>query len=242
MKLIKPSYTITTPIDGEQILKQIEVAARTCYKSEGRIEHGENGEAISARKLIKGVLLSKGHEAMLEFGGMISVKFTCDRGVSHELVRHRIASFAQESTRYVDYSDEQKNGADIQFILPPWVDEIQLGIHDSKLIAKQFAEIPEEQEFTDKDYNELVFLNAMATAEISYQSLLKRGWKPQEARAVLPNSLKTEINMACNLREWRHFFKLRCSTAAHPQMVQLTKPLLAEFKQQIPIIFDDLIF
>ena len=123
MKLIKASYEIITPINGEEILKQIELAARTCYKSEDKIEYTMNTHgsppfiANSARVLIP-KLIKNGHDAMLEFGGNITVNFICDRGVSHELVRHRLASFAQESTRYCNYGKDEH----IQFIIPCWLD------------------------------------------------------------------------------------------------------------------------
>jgi thymidylate synthase (FAD) len=230
MKLIKPSYEIITPINGEEILKQIELAARTCYKSEGKIEYEDSGWnkpneisiAKSARLLIP-KLIAHGHEAMLEFGGMITVKFICDRGVSHELVRQRIASFAQESTRYCNYGKDEH----IQFIIPNWstIEECTLiGLRGSNLINKLDA----------------VWLNHMLDSEVAYNILIKDGWSPQQARSVLPNSLKTEINVSANIREWRHIFKLRTAKAAHPQMRELMCPLLDEFKSKIPILFDDI--
>ncbi len=208
MKLIKPYYEILTPINGEDILKTIENTARTCYKSEDKITED------SAKKMIKN-LIANGHEAMIEFFD-ITVKFVCDRGVSHELVRHRIASFAQESTRYCNYSKDKFDNQ-LTFILPPWVEENN------------------EQNLSSK-----TFLVGIKRAEHYYLSLLELGWQPQQARAVLPNSLKTEIVVKMNLREWRHFFKLRCAKAAHPQMRELTIPLLKELQSKIPIIFDNI--
>lgn len=232
MKLIKPSTEILTKIDGEQILKDIEIAARTCYKSEGKIEYGEprdpyddNLIAVSARVLIK-KLIEKGHEAMLEFGGNITVKFICDRGVSHELVRHRLCSFAQESTRYCNYGNDEH----ITFIIPCWLD-IPEGI-DREIYSKHTVDTPlavsewmRAMNFSESIYNELIHL---------------AGWQAQQARSVLPNSVKTEINVSTNIRDWRHIFKLRTSKAAHPQMRELMIPLLAEFKSRIPILFDDI--
>jgi thymidylate synthase (FAD) len=220
MKITKPSYQIVTNLNPEDVLFQIECAARTCYKSEGKVEaeFDENGKikkAISARKLIKTVLLSKGHEAMLEFGGMIVVKFTCDRGVSHELVRHRIASFAQESTRYCNYSSE-KFGAEINVV-------------------------DMESHFKNPETIE-IWLNAMQYAEASYNKMIELGETAQIARSVLPNSTKTEINVGANIREWRHFFKLRCAAAAHPQMRELAIPLLEDFKTILPELFDDITY
>jgi len=254
MKLIKPSYEITTPINGEEILKQIELAARTCYKSEGKIEYkttygtyinidtNEEYEqkhlvnATSARILIPKLIL-RGHEAMLEFSGMIIVKFICDRGISHELVRHRLSSFAQESTRYCNYGKDEH----ISFIIPCWTD-FEEGIYDYKARTFindgmiHFHKGNEIQATTDH----LTWLDVVAIAELTYNKLIKKGWNPQQARSVLPNSLKTEINVGANIREWRHIFKLRTAKAAHPQMRELMCPLLDEFKLKIPILFDDI--
>lgn len=200
MKLIKPSFEILN-ISGD--LTTIEQAARTCYKSESKITEG------SAEKLVAN-LLTRGHEAMLEFVD-ISVKIITDRGVSHEIVRHRVASYAQESTRFINY----KEG--VTFIEP-------LSIENS----------PTRVQFG--------FRQALYDIEQKYIFLIENGLKPQDARAVLPNALKTEIVMKANLREWRHFFQLRCDKAAHPEMRRITVPMLEEFRKRIPIIFDDLSF
>lgn len=207
MKLIKPYTEILTPINGEEILKTIEKIARTCYKSEEKITKD------SAIILVKNLIVN-GHEAMIEFFD-ITVKFVCDRGISHEIVRHRIASFAQESTRYVNYSKGIYKG-NLTYILPNWI-TIHSVDHASRIWKRQ-----------------------VELSEKAYLALIELGWSPQQARSVLPNSLKTEINVKMNLREWRHFFKLRCSPKAHPQMGELTIPLLKEFQSKIPIIFDDI--
>lgn len=205
MKIINASYRIETSIDGKQILKRIEKAGRICYKSEDRIT-AESAEAF-ARKLIE-----RGHESVLEHES-ITVRFVCDRGVSHEIVRHRIASFSQESTRYCNYSGN-RFGNQITFIKPCFLEE---GTGGYKL-----------------------WKQAMFVAEKEYFELLNWGCTPQEARSVLPNSTKTEVVMTANLREWRHFLKLRTATAAHPQMRELTVPLLDELQRQIPVVFDDI--
>lgn len=250
MKLIKASYEITTPINGEEILKQIELAARTCYKSEDKIEYAvkdipndisqldENYYAKSARALIP-KLIKRGHEAMLEFGGNITVKFICDRGVSHELVRHRLASFAQESTRYCNYGKDEH----IQFIIPCWTDFGE-GVYTYNINERVFNGIQHFHNNHQLDATEdhLNWLDVMAITEFTYNKLLNIGWLPQQARSVLPNSLKTEINMSANIREWRHILKLRTSKAAHPQMRELMCPLLDEFKAKIPILFDDITY
>lgn len=246
MKLIKPSFKILSNVDGESILKEMEIAARTCYKSEGKIEYdwdkpiGElnrKEKAISARKLIV-KLIERKHEAMLEFGGSITVKFVCDRGVSHELVRHRMASFAQESTRYCNYGKDEH----IQFIIPEWMN-IKEDIYTTNNYT--FTNLNNE------NYDD--WFKAMFSCETRYNNLINgvnpntnkidgrmRKWTPQQARSVLPNSLKTEINIKANIREWRHIFKLRTASGAHPQMRELMCPLLDEFKVKIPILFNDI--
>jgi len=208
MKIINAGYKIITPIDGAAILKRIEQCGRVCYKSENKITEE------SAAKFVAG-LIKRGHEAMLEHCSF-TVKFIVDRGISHELVRHRIASFAQESTRYCNYSKEGFGG-EITVIKPCFLDEHSAGFGTWEIACRQ--------------------------AEKAYFDLLDWGCTPQEARSVLPNSLKTEVVMTCNLREWRHFFKLRAadvSGAAHPQMKEVTRPLLAELKKLIPVVFDDI--
>ena len=215
MKIIKPSYEILTPISdgGIKELQHIEKIGRVCYKSEDRIT--EDGE--SAKKFVK-MLISNGHEAMIEHSSL-SVKFVVDRGVSHELVRHRIASFAQESTRYCNYSKD-KFGNEITVILPCFFDT-GMGILSNSLVYQEWK-------------------LACECAEERYFNLLKMGATPQQARTVLPNSLKTEITVTANYREWRNFFKLRTAEASHPQMREVTIPLLKELKTLIPIIFDDI--
>ena len=209
MKIIKPSYEILTPISdgGIKELQHIEKIGRVCYKSEDRIT--DDGE--SAKKFVK-MLISNGHEAMIEHSSL-SVKFVVDRGVSHELVRHRIASFAQESTRYCNYSKD-KFGSEITVIEPCFWNE-DTGFYECwKVSCEQ--------------------------SERYYFELLNGGATPQQARTVLPNSLKTEITITANYREWRNFFKLRTAEASHPQMREVTIPLLKELKTLIPIIFDDI--
>ena len=215
MKIIKPSYEILTPISdgGIKELQHIEKIGRVCYKSENRMT--DDGE--SAKKFVK-MLISNGHEAMIEHSSL-SVKFVVDRGVSHELVRHRIASFAQESTRYCNYSKD-KFGNEITVILPCFFDT-GMGILSNSLVYQEWK-------------------SACECAVERYFNLLKMGATPQQARTVLPNSLKTEITITANYREWRNFFKLRTAEASHPQMREVTIPLLKELKTLIPIIFDDI--
>lgn len=199
MKIIKPYAEIlqATP-DLENL---IELAGRVCYKSEDRICEG------SAATLISRLMESK-HESVLEHGA-ITVRFVCDRGVSHELVRHRLASFSQESTRYCNYG----KAGEVTFI------DIFGGFPDVS------------QECVD------LWRLALIDAERYYLSMLKNGSTPQEARSVLPNSLKTEVVMTANPREWLHIFRLRCARTAHPQMREVMIPLQTEFQKRWPVIF-----
>lgn len=205
MRIIAPSTEILTPLDGDAILRHLELCGRVCYKSENRIT------PESAENFVRGIIARK-HEAVLEHYSF-SVRFIVDRGVSHEIVRHRLASYCQESTRYCNYSGD-RFGGEITVIKPYFLTEGTNGY-------KKWAE-------------------ACETAEREYFTLLDWGCTPQEARAVLPNSLKTELIMTANLREWRHFFKLRTSPAAHPQMYEVTIPLLKEVQEKIPVVFEDL--
>ncbi|MFH1092396.1 MAG: FAD-dependent thymidylate synthase [Pseudomonadota bacterium] len=205
MKVISPSYEIMFMPEGETLLKTLELAGRTCYKSEEKIN------ADSAKGFVKRILKS-GHHSVIEHAG-ITVRFICDRGVTHELVRHRLAAYSQESTRYANYW-QSRFGQEITVIKPFFWEE------DSPEYA--------------------LWLKAMAEAEKAYMALIERGAKPEEARSVLPNSLKTEIVMTANIREWRHVFELRCSKAAHPQIRQIMLPLLDELHRLTPVIFDDL--
>lgn len=179
----------------------IEAAARTCYKSEGLISPG------SAAKLIT-KLAGMHHDAMLEFGDA-TFRIVCDRGVSHEIVRHRIASYAQESTRYCNYASE-KRGGEIAVIMPPGLDEWQ------------------RREWED----------AMLRAEAAYLNLVDHGAAPQIARSVLPTCLKTEICVKMNFREWLHFLKLRTAPAAHPQMREVAGMVRRELIDLCPEVFD----
>lgn len=187
-----------------QTLEIIEKAGRTAYKSEDKID------SESYKNFIRKIIDSK-HESVLEHR-IITVKLVCDRGVTHEIVRHRIGSYTQESTRYCNYAKD-KFGNEITVI--------------------DIVDFMDTQQYQ-------IWEEAMHFAEKCYMDLVATGCTPQIARSVLPNSLKTEIVITYNLREWRHFFTLRTSKAAHPQMKEITLPLLAEFKRIMPIVFDDI--
>lgn len=296
MKLIKPYFeileqkprNIIIPSDMEigpkmarqelidTVYRQIEIAGRTCYKSEDKITPD------SAAKFVERMVKS-GHGAMLEHGTVylfltmssrqqyfkycsnpysvanstgeaekgtwngfvttnyrvlvengwlddleyicnpgkehekrITVRFVCDRGVSHEFVRHRVFSFAQESTRYCNYSKD-KFGNEITFIKPCFLDDSKLALYG-----------PYHTVIRDKS-PESIFIASLNNAEKDYIDLIDLGWKPQQARAVLPNSLKTELVMTGFVSDWQHFFELRCAPSAHPQAQELAIPLREEF-------------
>ena len=318
MKLIKPSYEIVDikpreiaiPDDteiGPQMVKdellntayrQIELAGRTCYKSEDKITR------TSAKEFVDRMITS-GHNAMLEFGTIylkcpisaysaehdihvvtvnplehyfgnkysrseemwdegsttgscyvttnlrvlvennwmsdliyiceptefhekrIHVKFTTDRGISHELVRHRVFSFAQESTRYCNYSKGKFDG-ELSFIIPAWwptepqtIPTGHIGIMDAHTIETMGRHAPQ-----------LHLIDMLHSSEVHYLQLIRNGMKPQDARQVLPNALKTEINMCGFESDWKHFFDLRDSSHAHPDMQALVAPLHKEFKDK----------
>lgn len=207
MRIIEPSFDILDEVNGDELLKKLEKIGRVCYKSESRITDD------SAKKFIANIIQS-GHESVIEHE-KISVRIICDRGVTHEIVRHRIASYSQESTRYCNYAND-KFGKELTLIKPIfWAED-------------------------SVEYN--CWYETMQKIEDAYNILIEKGVKPQEARSLLPNSLKTEIIVTMNLREWRHFLKLRTSLRAHPQMREIACAILGEFKKRIPIIFDDIYY
>ena len=204
MKIVEPSATILhpDPLDEHLILQQIEQYGRTAYKSEDRIT------SDSAVTFVKKLIIS-GHESVLEHIN-ITVRFVCDRGVSHELVRHRIAAYTQESTRWVNY---QKRGVEV--IKPLFWKEDSI----------QWA----------------AWVNAMVLSEFAYNHLLELGASPQQARSVLPNSLKTEIVATMNVRQWRHVLRQRTATGVHPQMREVMGLLLEQLQATLPTLFMDIL-
>lgn len=205
MKLIRASFQILTKLDGEAILKNIEAAGRTAYKSEDKIT------IDSATDFVKNKIIKAGHLSVIEHESF-SVRFITDRGISHEIVRHRLASFTQESTRFCNYSKDKHNN-ELTFI-----------------DARPYMACKGTK----------IWLETMEAAEKNYKAMMKCGISPQFARSILPNSLKTEIVVTANLREWRVIFKQRTAKSAHPQIREIMQPLLKSIKQQIPVIFDDI--
>ena len=181
MKIIEPSVELIDDFDAATIMRKLERAGRVCYKSEGNIK------VDSAEKFIRGII-KRGHESVIEHAA-VSFKIICDRGVTHELVRHRIASYSQESSRFCDYS-AGKFGGELTFIKPCF--------------------------WSEDDENFRRWSRTMALIEENYLAMRAAGARPEEARSILPNSLKTEIFVTMNLREWRHFLKLRTASALSP--------------------------
>lgn len=201
MRIVEPSFEILNAPKREEVLRHLELCGRVCYKSEDKMTEE------SASRFVR-FLIERGHESPIEHIS-ISVRIICDRGVSHEWVRHRIASYSQESTRYCNYNSE-KFGGGIAFIRPYFAENERL------------FEIWKAQ---------------MESAEKAYMDMLANGAKPEDARSVLPNSLKTEFICTMNLREWRHFFALRCAKAAHPAMREIAVPLQEAFREMLPELF-----
>lgn len=207
VKIINPSVEIVSEVNPDVMLKTIEKAARTCYKTENNISE----DTSSAVKMIT-KLIDLGHTAMIEFAD-IHVKLITDTGVLKDLSRHRHCSFAVESTRYCNYS-KGKFGTELTFIKPCNMDE-NSGIYHT-------------------------WLKTMNDIEKAYMQMAQNGALPDQLRMILPHSLKTEINMKCNMREWRYILKLRCSKAAHPSVREVMLMLLNEFHSKIPVLFDDI--
>ena len=278
MKLIKPSVKIIKQeeYDLNHIFKFIELAGRTCYKSEDKITEDSAKEFVDR-------MIKSGHGAMLEHGTVYltipnknvsrslliynyemnpyskviwtndnvyittnyrviiennwndllkyitaptefhikrtTVKFICDRGVSHEFVRHRVFSFAQESTRYCNYTKDKFNN-ELTFIIPCWFKWDEQTIHQGDF---------EKSGSGSEDSG--LYINSLLNSEQCYKYLIKEGWKPQDARAILPSSLKTELIMTGFNSDYQHFFKLRCAPNAHPQAKELADMLKDKFNK-----------
>jgi len=261
MKIVRPSWKILQL--SPEALEIIELAGRTCYKSEdkigakcsecgtmmpkiqfqshdGIVDEGweqvcdcEGSKLIFTSHEFAKMILGRGHESVIEHG-FVTVRFISNRGFTHEMVRHRLVSYSQESTRYCNYSGD-KFGSEITVIEPWW-------FKSQKHAIVEPSGSWEPYDFVDVDKMPAVgmWTNAIAAAELAYNKLISAGLPAQAARGVLPIDVKTEIVVTANFREWRHIFKMRASPAAHPDMQRLMYPLLAEFKRKIPVIFDDL--
>lgn len=226
MHIINPSFTFVNRPDAEQLLNLIETAYRICYRSE---PDGNRDTFIKSK-------ISVGHESPLEHAN-VSIIVTTNRGVTHEIVRHRIASYCQESTRYCNYAKDKFDNQ-ITFIRPEWCSEDVLGAWNEN----RYEEYTFGSESNISKY-EASWLRDCLTTEANYLKIISDGYSPQQARDVLNNSVATKIMITMNVREWRHFFKLRAigtTGKPHPEMQQFTIPMLNEFKRIIPVVFDDL--
>lgn len=215
MIIIKPFYEIL--FISQTNNKLVEYCARVCYQSQDKIKDS------SADTLVKALLSqSPPHESVIEHS-MITVRFIINRAIANELVRHRLASYSQESTRYVKYDND-----DMIFIKPAWV-SIPVGEYSPQNLVALQGLYPD---------NDLLWAESLLLAELYYKRLLMVGCKAEDARDLLPSALKAEIVITANFREWRYILKLRTSKKAHPQMREIMIPLLKELKEKIPIIFE----
>jgi thymidylate synthase (FAD) len=206
MVIVEPSFTILHPTSKEQALealRRVELAGRVCYKSEDRATSDSSSRFIQ-------MLIQRGHWSVIEHASM-TAHIVTNRGVTHELVRHRLASYSQESTRYCNYN-QGRFGGEIALVIPPELSEEEL----------------------------VIWREGVRAAEWAYLELVRRGVSPQIARGVLPNDLKAEIVVTANLREWHHLFSLRCAPKAHPHMRQVMLQGLAQAIAWFPPVFDDL--
>lgn len=228
MKLVRESVSIFTLLGDldishqERLAEYVELCGRQCYQSTHKIEPG------SSIKFIKN-LISSGHHSVLEHAN-ISAKIVTNRGVTHELVRHRLAAISQESTRYCNYSGD-RFGNELSFIIPVWISDEEVSRH-----------FPDEQ-YDDGYMNNPVYVwvNQIQSCEDEYLRLLQLGWTPEKAREILPNSLKTTIVMTMNLRMWRHVMAQRLDKKCHPEMRHTMSLIGREFLDKLPLFFEDII-
>ena len=206
MKIADPSFRFIHALPREEAYRIISEAMSNCYRAE------LNATPKTPQEMVEKAIRI-GHYSVVEHVS-VSVDIICDRGVTHELVRHRLASYSQESTRYCNYSGD-KFGRELTFIYPSW------------------THIPEAMD--SRKY--AIWEDALRIAEVRYMEMLDAGATPQEARAVLPNSLATKIAMTANLREWAHIFKLRCDLPAHPDMRQVMKMIMFAMLDLYPSVF-----
>ena len=241
MRIVNHDFEILTPISegGIKELQHIERIARVCYKSEGKI----TADGESAKKFVR-ALIKSGHTSTIEHSS-ISIKLITDRAVSHELVRHRVASYSQESQRYVNYTGD-KAGNQVTFVKPSvfaygkdYNDILRLKEYSRENFNDPLIGCGSDI-MSDTDMQQYVWLRSCVDAEGNYFDMIDSGAKPELARSVLPNSTKTEITITCNYRELRNILDLRCDNAAHPDIRFIMKRILIELCRKIPVVFDDL--
>jgi len=239
MILVKPSFKIESELDPFYIIRHIEKAIKKSYKLEKENSYEEAQEYIRKR-------IRAGHTSVIEHFSF-SVSFIVNRGFTHEIVRHRLASFTQESTRYCNYSKD-RFGHHLTFIIPPW---LNLEEGEYVLVKNNTSNVIEvypsgspfmyySTEMKSLTVNGHRWLLNLLKSEEDYMDLIKDGWKPEQARDILPHALKTEIFITANLKEWRWIFHERYSKAAHPQMIEMMGPLLEDLKNRLPVFFEDI--
>lgn len=223
-KIIKPKFHILSRLNERNILRHLEQCGRICYKSEDKITND------SCYRFIK-MLLSRGHESVIEHYSF-TVKFVCSRSLSHQLVRHRLCSFSEQSQRYCNFETKVEMG----IILPYWLDD-----NDKRKIKnKSFSstlQVPNNISLKCQHW-----LDSVIESIVSYGILIRNNSEmtPQQVRSILPNAAKTEIVCTANLRQWRHILKLRTSKGADPEIKELMIPLLNKLKEKLPTIFGDI--
>lgn len=218
MKIVEPWIEVEN-FDGKKIMKNIERACRTCYRSENLIDEE------SYKRLLRNCL-NRGHESILEHE-KITIRMVCDIGVYKDLTRHRFGSFSIESTRYCNYNKD-KFGNEIKFIEPVFYT-------DSWKLANY-----EGAAMTTEELKSSIWYNCMEEIEDSYNYMGELECTPDEMRMLLPHSTAAEVTMTANIREWRHILSLRCVKMTHPAIRQLLIPLLLYFKQEMPELFDNI--
>ena len=230
MKFAEQSYEIlSTDFKRDAVLSRIEKAARVCYQSEGKICEGSDVRILK-------MLLKNSHEAMIEHGPNLSVSFVLDRAIANELVRHRLFSFAQESTRWIDYTAGGNNH--MTFMIPHGITDTEAAI----LLKRPWTLI---DEYNDPDYKSLslaarTIIDAFVTAEMKYCILRADGWKPGDARDVLSLGLKTQLVVTGNIRQWRNCLKLRTAPDAHYKIRDIMMQLVDELSLDIPELWEDI--
>lgn len=256
MRIVKPYAVIMSqphPVDegwsdglelaGRMALNKIEWCSRISHRSEDKVTED------SWKRIIQSVVMDHGDWSVVEHVS-VSVDFLVDRGITHEIVRHRLFSYTQESTRFVNYEKKMPPS----FIYPkPEVECIDCisGSNDTKaFIDVNDNSVIKYRHYDEHDHGDNIpklckydfsWLHAIETVETKYKLLLAQGWRPQEARSVFPNALASRLIMTGNLRSWRHFFVMRTTAEAHPQMRQVTIPLLKEFQEVFPLLYDDIV-
>ena len=260
MKIVRP-YAKLCNTDLGRALNVIEAAARVSHASEDK--QMDN----TAERFIKNVVIDHGDWSVVEHVSA-TVEFKVDRGITHEIVRHRIAAYTQSSTRFINYDKKYQKGHEkegqvitpAEFIYPKTDVECEHCVagHDPTTM-NGYDKITEGENYqhhfhprhefrkVDLEYHvepcayDQYWLSAIKASESMYKELIAKGWRPQEARSVFPNALASKLIMTCNLRNWRHFFLMRTSKEAHPQMRQVTIPLLKAFQEAVPLLYDDII-